>query len=105
MDSSRPPINQEEQVEPPKQNLNIKDAVEGDGKEVESLGDKVEGGLKGAFEDSLAEDEDPFGIVVSAVLGIGSLIGGVLRKAHHPHFVVPPAMNPNESFSVQEGVA
>tara|TARA_R110000803_G_scaffold110172_3_gene178554 strand:- start:106 stop:2169 length:2064 start_codon:yes stop_codon:yes gene_type:complete len=104
MDSSRPPVPQE-QLDPPKQNLNIKDAVEGDGKEVESLGDKVEGGLKGAFEDSLAEDEDPFGIVVSAVLGIGSLIGGVLRKAHHPHFVVPPAMNPNESFSVQEGVA
>ena len=106
IDSSRPPpTNPEQEVEPPKQKLNIKDDVEGDGKDVESLGDKVEGGIKGAFEDSLAEDEDPFGIVVSAVLGIGSLIGGALRKAHHPHFVVPPAMNPNENFSVQEGVA
>jgi hypothetical protein len=105
MDSSRPPINPEEEVEPPKPNLNIKDAVEGDGKEVESLGEKVEGGLKGAFEDSLEEDEDPYGMVLSAVLGIGSIVGGALLKAHHPHFVVPPERNPFENFSVQEGVA
>ena len=69
-------------------------------------GEKVAKGLNEAFKASLAEDEvDPAGIVITGLLGIGSLIGGFLRKSHHPHFVQPPALHPYESFSVQGGVA
>ena len=69
-------------------------------------GEKVAKGLNDAFKASLAEDEvDPAGIVITGLLGIGSLIGGFLRKSHHPHFVQPPALYPYESFSVQGGVA
>ena len=74
--------------------------------EEEGEGEKVAKGLSDAFKASLAEDEvDPAGIVITGLLGIGSLIGGFLRKSHHPHFVQPPALHPYESFSVQGGVA
>ena len=72
---------------------------------IASKGEKVEDGIKSAFEDSLADDENPIGIVASAVLGIGALIGGALRKAHHPKFVQPPPIHAYENFAVQEGVA
>ena len=72
---------------------------------IANRGAKVEDGIKSAFEDSLADDENPLGVVASAVLGIGALIGGALRKAHHPKFVQPPPLHSYENFSVQEGVA
>ena len=65
----------------------------------------VKKGLTKAFEDSLEADEDPFGVIVSGVLGIGALIAGAFGKAHKPHFVQPPTTAPYENFSVQEGVA
>tara|TARA_R110001592_G_scaffold67322_2_gene206412 strand:+ start:85 stop:2067 length:1983 start_codon:yes stop_codon:yes gene_type:complete len=65
----------------------------------------VKKGLTKAFEDSLDADEDPFGVIVSGVLGIGALIAGAFGKAHHPHFIQPPTSAPYENFSVQEGVA
>lgn len=72
---------------------------------IASRGEKVEDGIKSAFEDSLADDDNPIGVVASAVLGLGALIGGALRKAHHPKFVQPPPLHSYENFSVQEGVA
>jgi len=68
--------------------------------------EKVGGDLSKAFEASLGEDAvDPAGIIVSGLLGVGALIGGLFRKSHHPHFVQPPALHPTENFSVQMGVA
>jgi hypothetical protein len=89
----------------PKSDLNADDKLLDDGSEEASKASKIEDGLKGAFEDSLADDDNPFGIVVTGVLGLGALIGGFYKKAHHPTFVQPPALHPYESFSVQEGVA
>ena len=68
--------------------------------------EKVGGDLTKAFTSSLAEDAvDPAGIILSGLLGVGALIGGFLRKSHHPHFVQPPSLHPTENFSVQQGVA
>lgn len=106
LETTKPPI--EETPQPPKPTVNKpnletdKDLADGGDM---TKGEKVEEGLKGAFEDSLEGDEDPFGIIVSGILGIGALIGGAFKKAHHPHFIQPPALHPYENFSVQEGVA
>ncbi len=73
--------------------------------EAEEAGSAVKKGLTKAFEESLEGDADPFGVVLSGVLGIGALIAGAFGKSHHPHFVQPPITAPQESYSVQEGVA
>ena len=99
----KPPVNDPKPTIPddPKPPVDDDDLVDN----IASKGEKVEDGIKSAFEDSLADDENPLGIVASAVLGIGALIGGALRKAHHPKFIQPPPISPYENFSVQEGVA
>jgi hypothetical protein len=72
----------------------------------EDAGVGFEDALKSGFKASIAEDEDPFNIALTAVLGIGSLIGGLVTKAHHPHFVAkPPPPGASEQFSVQAGIA
>lgn len=58
------------------------------------LGDMVKG--------SVAEDENPIGLAVTAVLGIGSLIAGGLTKTHHEAFKKPPA-GPIKGFAAQIG--
>ena len=99
----KPPVNDPKPTIPddPKPPVDDDDLVDN----IASKGEKVEDGIKSAFEDSLVDDENPLGIVASAVLGIGALIGGALRKAHHPKFIQPPPISPYENFSVQEGVA
>ncbi len=66
--------------------------VAGDGEEV------INTLLKG----SLVDDDNPVGLVISAVLGIGSLIAGGLRHTHHEEFKPPPA-GPIKGFATQIG--
>ena len=103
VNAPKPPVNDPKPTIPddPKPPVDDDDLVDN----IASKGEKVEDGIKSAFEDSLVDDENPLGIVASAVLGIGALIGGALRKAHHPKFIQPPPISPYENFSVQEGVA
>jgi len=51
---------------------------------------------------SVAEDENPVGLAITAVLGIGSLIAGGLTHTHHETFMKPPA-GPIKGFSTQIG--
>ena len=104
----RPPVDPEPPVPAPRPPVDdptppVDDDLAADN--LASKGAKVEDGIKTAFDDSLVDDENPLGIVASAVLGIGALIGGALRKAHHPKFIQPPPIHGYENFSVQEGVA
>ena len=63
-------------------------------------------GLKGAFLESLGEDESPLGIGATAVLGIATLIAGVV--SHH-HDKPPPAITHYQNtqpinFNYQSGL-
>ncbi len=63
-------------------------------------------GLKGAFIESLGEDESPLGIGATAVLGIATLIAGVV--SHH-HNKPPPAITHYQNtqpinFNYQSGL-
>jgi len=51
---------------------------------------------------SVAEDENPVGLAITAVLGIGSLIAGGLTHTHHETFMKPPP-GPIKGFSTQIG--
>ena len=51
---------------------------------------------------SVAEDENPVGLAITAVLGIGSLISGGLTHTHHETFMKPPP-GPIKGFSTQIG--
>ncbi len=90
----------------PKDDLNPDEELDTEGAtKALTKGDEIESGITKAFESSLAEDETGAGIILTGLLGIGSLVGGFLTKSHHPTFAQPPALHPYESFSVQEGVA
>ena len=51
---------------------------------------------------SEADDDNPVGLAITAVLGIGSLIAGGLEKTHHNAFQKPPP-GPIKGFSAQIG--
>lgn len=70
----------------------------------EKTGEIIEKGLQKATELSEAADESPIGDVITGVLGIGSLIGGLFLKSHSHHFVKPPAPPQADSYSYQIGV-
>lgn len=54
------------------------------------IGSKVVDGLDELTAESSAFDETPIGIGVTALLGLGSLIGGIFVKTHHDAFTRPP---------------
>ena len=54
------------------------------------------------FKGSVAEDENPISLAITAVLGIGSLIAGGLTHTHHETFMKPPP-GPIKGFSTQIG--
>ena len=66
--------------------------VAGDGEEV------INTLLKG----SLVDDDNPIGLIITGILGIGSLIGGGLIHTHHEEFKKPPA-GPIKGFATQIG--
>lgn len=86
-------------------------AKQGAEKEGEELAEKggeqvLKKGLKGAFLESLGEDESPIGIGATAVLGIATLIAGVVSH-HHNH--PPPAITHYQdtqpiNFNYQSGL-
>jgi len=51
---------------------------------------------------SVAEDENPVGLAITAVLGIGSLIAGGLTHTHHETFMLPPP-GPIKGYAAQIG--
>ena len=74
------------------------------GEEVASVGSKVAKGLDAITADSAAFDETPIGIGVTALLGLGSLIGGIFIKTHKDKFTRPPIPRQMQSsFAVQKG--
>lgn len=77
----------------------------GIGDDAEEAGSIIGKGLKtaGEIEAGLGGPEDPLGDVISAVVGLGSLIFGGLRKTHKDSYVTPP-LPPStfESFNVQK---
>jgi len=54
------------------------------------IGSKVVDGLDELTAESSAFDETPIGIGVTALLGLGSLIGGIFVKTHKDAFTRPP---------------
>tara|TARA_A100001391_G_C5059980_1_gene275782 strand:- start:88 stop:978 length:891 start_codon:yes stop_codon:yes gene_type:complete len=63
---------------------------------------KVEEGIDAVTEGSLAFDETGFGIGVTALLGLGSLIAGAFLKSHHMKDEKLPYVPPT-NYSVQQG--
>ena len=75
------------------------------GDDAEEAGNIIGKGLKtaGEIEGLGGGPEDPITDVISAVVGLGSLIFGGLRKTHHDAFVTPPLPKQTfESSSVQQ---
>jgi len=70
----------------------------------EKTGEIIEKGLQKATELSEAADESPIGDIITGVLGVGSLIGGLFLKSHSHHFVQPPLPKQPDSYSYQIGV-
>ena len=67
-------------------------------------GKDVEKTLEGLTEDSLAEDETPGGILVTAGLGLATLIGGIFMKTHKDEYTSPPMPNQRVTgFASQAG--
>ena len=106
-------------IEPPKTQQQLNDAVrsadnegatQGDAddlasqvtKAVASKAGKTEDVLKDLVKGSEGGDEDPIGLAVTAVLGIGSLIAGGLTKDHHETFMKPPS-GPIKGYATQIG--
>ena len=70
----------------------------------EKTGEILEKGLQKVTELSEVADESPIGDIITGVLGVGSLIGGLFLKSHSHHFVKPPAPPQADSYSYQIGV-
>jgi len=64
----------------------------------------VKAGLEEATEASLAEDENPIGIIATAGLGIATLVAGLFTHDHKKEFVKPPIQAPSINYSMQSGV-
>ena len=77
----------------------------GEGDEILTDAQRALKGLKAATGDSVAGDEDPFGLAITAALGIASVVGGLFIKTHHTENVVPEVKPPPRvGFGVQIGV-
>ena len=57
-----------------------------------------------ALEDSVADDENPLGIAITAALGIGALVAGIRTKDHVKKFVATPIKTTLTNYSNQSGV-
>ena len=80
-----------------------KDAITAAQKAVQA-GGKVEDVLKTLTVDSLSEDEaNPFGFIVTAALGIATLVGGLFERTHHNAYETPPLQSA-KTYSVTQGV-
>ena len=60
--------------------------------------------IDSAFEDSVADDENPLGIAITAALGIGALVAGIRTKDHVKKFVATPIKTTLTNYSNQSGV-
>jgi len=77
----------------------------GEGEEIATDAQRALKGLKAATGDSVAGDEDPFGLAITAALGVASVVGGLFIKTHHTENVVPAVTPPPRvGFGVQIGV-
>ena len=77
----------------------------GEGDEILTDAQRALKGLKAATGDSVAGDEDPFGLAITAALGVASVVGGLFIKTHHTENVVPEVKPPPRvGFGVQIGV-
>jgi hypothetical protein len=86
-------------------NLQKTGEMDGDAEaEASQIGSKVEKGLDELTVDSEAFDESPFGIAVTAGLGLVSLISGIMIKTHKEAFTVPPLPQVRQStYAVNKG--
>ena len=74
-------------------------------KDAEAEGSKVVEGLDELTVASEGFDETPIGIGVTALLGLGSLIGGIFVKTHHDAFTRPPIPHQMAtSYAVGKGI-
>jgi len=74
------------------------------GDAIESKAAEAEKVLSKATELSEVADESPIGDVITGILGIGSLVGGLFIHSHAHHFVAPPQPPQADTYSYQIGV-
>ena len=71
---------------------------------VKDIEETAEQKLAKAAIGSIADDESPVGLAVTAALGISSLVAGLFTKDHKKVFKQPPAVASHTNYAVQLGV-